>query len=645
MKSSHETQRPRTPYVPASENLPEVTVKVFILSVLLSMILGAANVYLGLFAGMTISASIPASVISMAVFRLFRKANILENNIVQTVASAGESVAGGVIFTIPALLLMGTWQEFNYWETTLIAALGGVLGMLFTIPLRRAMIVEDPLQFPESVATAEVLKVGEQGGAGVASLASAAAIGAVYKLGDIGFRLWSGSIEVAARAGRSIVYFGTDLSPALVAVGYIVGLNISLLVLIGGALNWWVAIPIIAAFTPLDPNVSAVDAAGTLWSEQTRYIGVGAMVVGGLWALVQLRGSLMKGFHSSMEAYRHMRSGVTIARTERDVPIHWMGVSLVASIIPLYFVARYVTGLPVVSLVVAVLMLAASFLFSAVAAYMAGVVGSSNSPISGVTIATIICSALLLLLIMGSGNPAGPAAAILIGAVVCSAAAIAGDNMQDLAAGRILGATPWKQQTMNTIGIIAAALIMAPTLTLLLHAYGIGTPTPEHPNPLAAPQANLMASVARGIFQGGLPIPMVIIGMILAAVVIFIDSQLQRRGSSFRMPVLAMAIGIYLPFELAVPISLGGIIAWIAGRKYRTPEEREAGERNGTLCAAGLITGEALVGITMAIPIVLTNNANVLAFWGVHSESWPGVVLLAVVLYWLYRSAKRPMAN
>jgi putative OPT family oligopeptide transporter len=642
MKSPHDAKRPRTPYIPASENLPEVTLKVVVLSILLSVVLSAANAYLGLFAGMTISASIPASVISMAAFRLFSKSNILENNIVQTVASAGESVAAGVIFTIPSLLLMGTWQEFNYWETTLIAALGGILGMLFTIPLRRAMIVEDPLQFPESVATAEVLKVGEQGGGGVASLASAAAIGAVFKLGETGFRLWNGSIEVATRAGQTIVYFGTGLSPALVAVGYIVGLNISILILIGGALNWWVAIPILAASNPVDPSVSSVDAAGTLWSQQTRYIGVGAMVIGGLWALVQLRGSLMKGLRSSMDAYRHMRSGVTIARTERDVPIHWMAVALVASIIPLYFVARYITGLPVVSIVVALLMLVASFLFSAVAAYMAGVVGSSNSPISGVTIATIICSALFLLIIMGSGNPAGPAAAILIGAVVCCAAAIAGDNMQDLAAGRILGATPWKQQTMNTIGIIAAALIMAPTLTLLLRAYGIGTPTEQHPNPLPAPQANLMASVAQGIFHGGLPIRMVIIGMILAAVVIFMDSILKRRGSSFRMPVLAVAIGIYLPFELAVPISLGGFIAWAVGKKYRTPEQREGGERKGTLCAAGLITGEALVGIVMAIPIVWSGSADVLAFWGVHHSSWPGAVLLALVLYWLYRSASRP---
>lgn len=638
---SQQPRRPSAPYIPASQNLPEITLKVVILSIVLSIVLGAANTYLGLFAGMTVSASIPASVISMAVFRLFRKSNILENNIVQTVASAGESVAGGVIFTIPALVIMGTWQQFNYWETTLIAAMGGILGMLFTIPLRRAMIVEDPLQFPEGIATAEVLKVGERGGAGVKAIAIAGAIGAIYKLGQTGFRLWTSAFESATYTGRSIAYFGTDLSPALVAVGYIVGLNIAMLVFIGGAINWWIAIPILSAFTPQDPSVPALDVAYELWSTQTRYIGVGAMVVGGLWALVQLRKSLLKGLRSSMEAYRHMRTGGTIARTERDVPIQWMALALVLAIIPLYFIARHITGLSGISVIIAVLMLVSAFLFSAVAAYMAGVVGSSNSPISGVTIATIMCSSLLLLLVMGSGNMAGPAAAILIGAVVCNAAALAGDNMQDLASGRILGATPWKQQVMNTIGIIAAALIMAPTLTLLNTAYGIGAPTPEHPDPLPAPQANLMASVAKGIFQGGIPMNMVLIGAALAAVVIFIDSVLKSRGSSFRVPVLAMAIGIYLPFELAVPIAFGGVIAWIAGRRYRNAAEREEGERNGTLCAAGLITGEALVGIVMAIPIVLSGSAEVFAFSGVHNVAWPGVLLLGLVLYWLYHSATK----
>jgi putative OPT family oligopeptide transporter len=631
----------REPYIPASVRLPEVTFKATFLSIILSVVLGAANAYLGLFAGMTVSASIPSAVVSMAIFRFFKTSNILENNIVQTVASAGEGLAGGVIFTIPALLILGTWTQFNYWETTLIASLGGILGMLFTIPLRRAMIVENPLQFPEGVATAEVLKVGEQGGAGVRQLGTAALIGAVFKLGETGLRLWNGVVEKAAFVGGSLGYIGTNLSPALVGVGYIVGLNIAVLIFIGGAINWYVAVPILVAVRGIPEGLSPLDAANQIWSTQTRYIGVGAMVAGGLWALVKLRRNLLDGIRSGAQAYRNIRMGIEVPRTERDVPMQWMGVTLLVSIVPLYLVCYHIIGMPVISAVIAVLMLLASFLFCAVAAYMAGVVGSSNSPISGVTIATILCSSLLLLAVMGRGNPAGPPSAILIGAVVCCAAAIAGDNLQDLKAGRIVGATPYKQQLMNTVGIIAAAFVMAPTLTLLLRAYGIGVPTVEHPRPLPAPQATLMASVARGVFQGGLPVNMVFLGILLAVVVIGVDAFLERRGSSFRMPVLAMAIGIYLPLQLSVAIFLGGLVAWLAGRTHPTAEAREAGERSGVLFAAGLITGEALIGIGMAVPIVASGRADVLAFWGVHEDNWPGMVLLAVVMYLLYRSAAR----
>jgi len=500
------------------------------------------------------------------------------------------------------------------------------------------MIVENPLQFPEGVATAEVLKVGDRGGAGVKTIAIAGLVGATFKLGETGLRLWNGVVEKAAFIGGSIGYIGTNLSPALVGVGYIVGLNIAVLIFIGGALNWYLAVPILALSRDVPPELSAVDAAGQIWSTQTRYIGVGSMVIGGLWALIRLRRNLIDGIRSGVEAYKQVRSGVHIDRTERDVPMQWMGLALLVSVIPLYVICNYILGMPVVALLVALIMIVAAFLFSAVAAYMAGVVGSSNSPISGVTIATILTSSLLLLLVLGSGNPAGPPAAILIGAVVCCAAAIAGDNLQDLKAGRIVGATPYKQQLMNTVGIIAAALVMAPTLNLLLQAYGIGVPTDAHPNPLPAPQATLMASVARGVFHGGLPVDMVIIGMIIAVVVIAIDYQLERRNQSFRMPVLAMAIGIYLPLQLSVAIFLGGLIAWAAHR-HQTLEVREASERRGVLFAAGLITGEALIGIGMAIPIVVSGSAEVLAFWGVHNSNWPGVVLLAVVMYLLYRTA------
>ena len=634
MLSRMSQTEPHEPYIPSSTNLAEITLKSILLGGFLAVVLGAANMYLGLFAGLTVSASVPAAVISMAILRAFRNSNILENNIVQTAASAGESVAAGVIFTIPALVILGVWTEFDYWETTMIAGFGGILGVLFSIPLRRALIVQSPLKFPEGVATAEVLKVGESRGAGIWHIATAGAIGAVFKLGDTGLRLWGGVMEQATYAGGTILYFGSNLSPALVAVGYIVGLNIAVLVFLGGALNWLIAIPIVAMMEGIDPATPAAQAAGTIWSTQTRYIGVGAMVIGGLWALVRLRRSLIDGIRSGAAAYRQSRAGASARiRTDRDMPIQWIGVAIVVAVVPLYLIFEYITGRPLISAVMAVVMLVAGFLFSAVAAYMSGLVGSSNNPVSGVTIATILSSALLLRLMLGPDDLLGPASAILIGAVVCCAAAMSGDNLQDLKTGYVVGATPYKQQIMQAVGVIAAAVVAAPTLTLLLTAYGIGAPTETHPDPLTAPQATLMASVARGVFEGGLPIAMVAVGMSIAVGVIALDLYLESRGSSFRTPVLALAVGIYLPFELSVPIAIGGLIAWFAAR-VRPVQAQD----HGVLFAAGLITGEALIGIGMAIPIVIYGRPDVLAFWGVHEGNLPGIVLLAAVVFLLYRS-------
>ncbi len=623
---------------------PEITLKAFVLSVVLSMVLAAANAYMGLFAGMTVSASIPAAVISMGVLRLFRRTHILENNIVQTAGSAGESLAAGVIFTLPALLLLGAWQDFDYFSTALIAGFGGLLGVLFTIPLRRALIVERPLQFPEGVATAEVLKVGDRGGAehGVRAIFHAGVVGALFKFCQTGLKLWSGSFEIAHYVGGSVLYFGSNLSPALIAVGYIVGLHIAVLVFLGGALNWLLAIPLVALLHGLPPQAqSAADAANILWAEQTRYLGVGAMVVGGLWALIHLRDSLASGLRSSMAAYRVSRAGGrgAVPRTERDTPLPWVAFLLVVSLIPLFLLFEWFTGDAFVAAAMAGIMLVAGFLFSAVAGYMAGLVGSSNNPISGVTIATILSAALLLLLLLGSGNPKGPEAAILIGAVVCCAAAIAGDNMQDLKAGHLVGATPWKQQIMQCVGVLAAASILAPVLNLLLHAYGIGTVTPAHPDALAAPQAELMMSVAQGVFHGGLPWDMVGVGAALAVLIILLDLRLERVGSRFRTPVLAVAVGIYLPFELSVPILVGGLIARAVARRCARPPGA-GGEGPGLLFSAGLITGEALVGIAMAVPIVLSGDKDVLALIR-NPGSWIGVLFLALVGLLLYRTGLR----
>ena len=640
----------RGPYIPASQSLPEITIKAVALGVILAVVLAGANAYLGLFAGMTVSASIPAAVISMGVLKLFRRSNILENNIVQTCASAGESLAAGVIFTLPALVLLGRWAQFEYWQTVLIAGFGGVLGVLFTVPLRRALIVEQPLQFPEGIACAEVLETGEKGGAGVKFVAWAAVAAALFKFAQTGLRLVAGTAEGATYlAGRkTIAYFGSNLSPALLGVGYIVGLNIAMLVFIGGALNWLVAIPILVAATGAPAGMPAAEFAGQLWSTQTRYMGVGAMVVGGLWALIRMRGSLFSGVASGLAAYREMKEGKVRDRLDRDLPMQWVLLAIIVSIIPLYFLYHYLIGSAAISITMAIIMVVGGFLFSAVSGYMTGLVGSSNNPISGVTIATLLFAALVILGLFGRGLEHGPAAAILIAAVVACAAAIAGDNLHDLKTGYLVGATPWKQQVMLIVGTLVSALVMAPVLNLLLNAYGIGPVTPEHPQSLTAPQATLMQSVAEGVFRGGLPWGMVLIGMGLAVAIILFDLALERRRSSFRIPVLAVAIGIYLPFELSVPILLGGIVAWFVQRAQRrrewgsgeaAEEARKEIEQRGMLISSGLITGEALVGIAMAIPIVISGRSDVLAFWGVRDLTWPGVVLLAVLIWGIYRAS------
>jgi len=654
---ARETPSAAHPVIPASHSLPEITVKAVVLGVILAAVLAGANAYLGLFAGLTVSASIPAAVISMGVLRMFRRSNILENNIVQTCASAGEALAAGVIFTLPALILLGRWARFDYLQTALIAGFGGILGVLFTVPLRRALIVEDALHFPEGVACAEVLETGEKGGAGLKLVAGAALASALFKFAQTGLRLWPETAEGASYlfSRRTLAYLGTNVSPALMAVGTIVGLNVAVLVFLGGVLNWWVAIPVLTWMHGGAPaDLPAVAYAGKLWATQTRFLGVGAMVVGGLWALVSMGGSVLSGIRSGLAVVQHQRQGGEAPlRTDRDLPMNWVLIAVAVSVVPLYCLYHVLVGSVGMSLSMAFIMVVAGFLFSAVSGYMTGLVGSSNNPVSGVTIATVLFASLLILVLFGHRGGAGPAAAILIGGVVACAAAIAGDNLHDLKTGALVGATPWKQQVMLILGTGVAALVIAPVLNLLLTAYGIGPPSVAHPHSLSAPQATLMASVARGVFEGGLPWALVFIGMGVGVAIIAWDRWLERRQSKFRAPVLAVAVGIYLPLELSTPILVGGALGHLVSRTRkqrgraggegaRDAEEKEVAQRS-LLLASGLITGEALVGIAMAIPIVVAHDANVFAFWGVRSAQWPGLVLFALLAWAMYRqSVRRP---
>jgi putative OPT family oligopeptide transporter len=638
--------------------LPQLTPRAVILAIILAVVLAAANTYLGLFAGLTIASAIPAAVVSMAVLRALGGGHILENNIVQTGASAAASMAAGVIFTIPALVILGFWRDFEYLWVLTIAGLGGVLGVLFSVPLRRALIVEQKLAFPEGKAAAEVLKTGENPAQGVKLLAGSAVLGGIAKVcAASGLRLFADSAAAATYAGRSVAFFGINLSPALLGVGYIVGLNIGVVVVAGGIISWNIAIPVFSAyFLDTDPalatriaGLDAEAAAGAIWSAQIRYLGVGAMLIGGIWTLISMRKSIMSGIRSGLAATR-AGSSQGVVETEKDLPMKWVLIGIVVFALPLGLLYQAITNDLSVSAPMTLIMIAAGFLFSSVSAYMAGLVGSSNNPVSGMTICTILFASLVLLMLMDPQAEAsvGPVAAIMIGAVVCCAASVAGDNLQDLKAGYIVGATPWKQQVMLAIGAVSCAFIMAPVLNLLAQAYGIGVPTEEHPNPLIAPQATLMAAVARGMFGGELPWNMVAIGAAIGAAIITVDEILKARGARWRTPVLAAAVGIYLPLELTVPIFAGGLLSYIVERIARVPDDADAKEklhRRGVLFAAGLITGEALMGIFIAIPIYVTRDPNALALpERLQTGEWGellGLAFLAIVGWILVRVSLR----
>ncbi|WKE65356.1 oligopeptide transporter, OPT family [Gallaecimonas kandeliae] len=624
------------PLVAPERNLQEMTLKALLLGAFLSALLAAANAYIGLLVGLTVSASIPAAATSMGVLRLFRRSSILENNMVQTAASAGESLAAGVIFTLPALVMMKAWGGYEWGPMVAIAILGGVLGVAFTIPLRRALIVEAKLAFPEGVATAQVLKTGgietdkdhpewkpsPEAKQGFINLLQAASLGGGIKLLEAGLGVLSGGVAATKSffAGKWLFTGDITLSPALLGVGYIVGLNIATLVFMGGAIGTLIGVPLnwllngddIQHLAGVHGDMGSWNAqdweaiAGASW-QQCRRIGVGAMMVGGLWSLITLAKPLWDGVKASLHVYKTAKNnGGKVLRTEFDMPIPYVGTLILVSIIPLYAIfysalEGYGERLWIAG-VMTVLMLVFGFIFSSVAGYMAGLVGSSNNPISGVTIATVIVSALILLQLMGNQGLAatlGPIAVIYLAGMICSAAAIAGDNMQDLKCGHLVGATPWRQQLFQIIGVVAAAVAIPWVLNILDQGYGIGRPSPVNPDatPLSAPQAGLMRDLSTGIFGAGIEWSYIYIGFALAVVLIVLDEFQKRRGASFRFPVLAVAVGVYLPLGLSIPIFLGGLLAHWQQKKRGTHEA----EGKGLLLASGLITGEALMGVVVAI--------------------------------------------
>ncbi|MBN1826553.1 MAG: oligopeptide transporter, OPT family [Candidatus Eisenbacteria bacterium] len=614
-----------TPFVPPEKRIPEATAVAIGLGLLLGLVMTAANTYLGLYAGMTVSASIPAAVISMGILRgVLRRGTILENNIVQTIASAGESLAAGIIFTVPALVLTGSWHGFRYWPVTMIAALGGLLGVLFMIPLRRALIVEEKeLIYPEGLACAEVLEAGERGGGGMKTVFAAMGLGVFFKVLIDGVSFVKGTVEGALRIRDNLVYMGSDMSPALLGVGFIVGPNVAALVFLGGAVAWLVAIPVYAAIHGLPAGIDLVEYANDVWDTQIRYLGVGAMIVGGVWSIVNVRHGIRKGIAGGLGGVGIGGGGVE-TRTEKNIPMREIGLLLLLVLPFLFGLYVRLAGSWTVGITAGLVMTVSAFFFVAVSSYIVGLVGSSNNPVSGMTICTVLFACAVMLL-FGMSGAAGIVAVLGIAGVVCCAVCTAGDVSQDLKTGYLVGATPWKQQWCQVAGAIVPAFIIAPILTVLHTAYGIG-------DQLRAPQATLFANLTQTVFGGGrLPWGMIMSGAAIGVVIIAVDLALKARGARFRAHIMPVAVGIYLPLSLSTPILLGGLVSLAVARRAAARGEGAAAraQNRGLLFASGLVAGEAVTGVllataifflgqnTLPITVVESNALSILLFLGV----------------------------
>lgn len=615
------------PYIPADKVTPEFTATSVILGVLLAVVFGAANAYLGLRVGMTVSASIPAAVISMGVIRLIlKKDSILENNMVQTIGSAGESLAAGSIFTMPALFLWakeGLSDKPSLITLSLIALCGGLLGVFFMVPLRNALIVKEHniLPYPEGTACAEVLLAGEEGGNSAKTVFAGMGLAALFKMLVDGIKVIPGVITAPVKQLKT--EFSAEVYPALLGVGYICGPKISSYMFAGGMLGWFVLIPAIVIFgsnTILFPGTEtigamyAADGASAIWSSYIRYIGAGAVAAGGIISLVKTLPLIVRTFRDAIRGIKG-GSGSNTLRTDKDLDIRFV----IGSIIVLTLAIWLIPAIPV-SLLGALIIVVFGFFFATVSSRMVGLVGSSNNPVSGMAIATLLITSLILK-VTGKSDIEGMISAISIGSIICIVAAMAGDTSQDLKTGFLLGATPKKQQTGEIIGTVVAALTIGGVLLLLDNAWGFGS------TEISAPQATLMKMIIEGVMHGNLPWALVFMGVFIA---IFIEI--------LGIPILPVAIGLYLPLELSVPIMAGGILRYFIDRKKKSDNNNQESS-SGVLFCSGLIAGEGLIGIILAILAVVGADKAIDLSDKINTGTIGGVVLFIVMMLCIAKSA------
>lgn len=641
---------------PVEPNRRELTLRAIVLGSLLTLLFTAANGYFGLRVGLTFSTAIPAAVISMAVLRMLGGSNMVENNIVQTIGSAAGAVAT-MVFVLPGFVIVGWWSEIPYWETMLVCATGGVLGVMLSVPMRRALVIDSDLPYPEGVAGAEILRVGmadaegeRESRKGLAVILWGALVAAFFYF-LTAIRVAAAEIGKNFRMGDGVTGVAGTMSMGLIAIGHLIGLTTGIAMLTGLVIARFGLLPWLSAGEagPIDEVV------GTVFSQQVRFVGAGAMAVAAIWALVRIMGSIMKGLAGIAATSRARRAGTEVALTDRDLPGGWvLGVSAAMFGPILYLVWQFVQGGPLAGSIGAVLVLAFVFILvigiftSLVTGYMAGLVGTSNSPVSGIGILAILIASVVIAALFGGGvteSDSSPliAFALFIVSFVFAIAIIANDNLQDLKTGQLVGSTPWKQQVALIIGVISGSLILPPVLQLLLENFGFAGAPGAGPNALAAPQASLFAAIAQGVLGGSMRWDLVGIGVAIGIGVIVIDLLLEKTSRG-RLPPLAVGMGIYLPASLVLPTVIGTVIGFAWNRMAQRTPRPEFTERLGVLLATGLVVGDSLAGLVYAGAVGALGDPERMALvgpgFGAASE-WIAVVALVALVVAVYARTKR----
>lgn len=643
-------------------SLPELTLRGIIIGGLITLIFTAANVYLGLKVGLTFATSIPAAVISMAVLRRFKGHNIKENNIVQTIASAAGTLSA-IIFVLPGLVMVGYWQGFGFLQTAGVCIIGGVLGVMYSIPLRRALVTSSDLPYPEGVAAAEVLKVGDESASGTSHEENAKGL-RVIVAGGITSAVMALLTAMKAAASEVTAYFklgagattlGTSLSTALIGVGHLVGLPVGIAMLVGVVISYFILLPI---FTTGDITgaTALADVVDTTFSDDIRFIGVGTMAIAAIWTLLKIAAPIAVGIRQSLASSRARKSGSAVDVTERDIPFPYVATTIVAFMVPIALLLwDFVRGTDIhdhmaVLITVSVLFtLLVGLIIASVCGYMAGLIGASNSPISSIGIIAVLAASLLIAAVT-RGTTADPlslvAYTLFTAAIVFGIATISNDNLQDLKTGQLVGATPWKQQVALIIGVVFGSLVIPPILQVMLNGFGFQGMEGAGEDALAAPQAALMSSVASGIFDSSLDWNLIFIGMAIGAVLIIIDELLRKFTDKYSLSPLAAGMGMYLPAALTIVIPIGAILGTFYDKWAAKQSHPEFAKRMGTLLATGLIVGESLFGVVNAGIIAAAGGESPLEiFEGGASATVVGVILFIIALTFIYRWTKRTVKS